>query len=130
MRSTLKKMITNQWMPSQDTNMPKQNPEFIDRINNPEKYPYITNKDNSISTHRMAAEVDENGNWFVFPTIVRLPTGELYQFEDNGQAMDYNMKANNYIPMPSKEAALNYAKGGYKKDTALEKFNPIANKIK
>jgi hypothetical protein len=46
----------------------------------------------------MAAEVDENGNWVVFPTIVRLPTGELYQFEDNGQAMDYNMRTGNYMP--------------------------------
>ena len=108
----------------------KKQPEFIDRIINPDKYPYITNKDKSISTHRMAAEIDENGNWVVFPTIVRLPTGELYQFEDNGQAMDYNMRTGNYMPMPSKEEALKYAEGGYKKGTALEKFNPLANKIK
>ena len=111
--------------------MPKEiKPEFIDRITNPAKYPYITNEDKSISTHRMAAEVDENGNWMVFPTIVRLPTGELYQFEDNGQAMDYNMRTGNYLPMASKKEALKYAEGGYKKGTALEKFNPLINKIK
>tara|TARA_R110000823_G_scaffold19242_2_gene59445 strand:+ start:205 stop:537 length:333 start_codon:yes stop_codon:yes gene_type:complete len=110
--------------------MPKEiKPEFLDRITNPQNYPYITNSDNSISTHRMAAEVDENGNWVVFPTIVMLPTGELYQFEDSGQAMDYNMRTGNYLSMPSKEEALNYAKGGYKKGT-LEEFNPLANKIK
>jgi hypothetical protein len=32
--------------------------------------------------------------------------------------------------MLSKEEALKYAEGGYKKGTALEKFNPMANKIK
>ena len=108
----------------------KKQPEFLNRIQNPEKYPYITNEDNSISTHRMAAEVDENGNWVVFPTIVRLPTGELYQFEDSGQAMDFNMRTGNYLPMPSKKDALNYAKGGYKKGTPLESFNPLTDKIK
>ena len=108
----------------------KVSPEFLDRINNPEKYPYITNEDNSISTHQMAAEVDENGNWVVFPTIVRLPTGELYRFEDNGQAMDYNMRTGNYLAMPSKKEAIKYAEGGYKKGTALEKFNPLMKKGK
>ena len=44
----------------------KEQPEFIDRILNPQKYPYLKNKDGSISTHEMAAEVDEDGNWFVF----------------------------------------------------------------
>jgi hypothetical protein len=58
-----------------------------------------------------------------------LPTGELYQFEDSGQAMDYNMRTGNYLSMPSKEEALNYAKGGYKKGT-LKEFNPLAKKIK
>ena len=41
----------------------KKKPEFIDRVLNPQKYPYIKNKDGSVSTHEMAAEVDENGNW-------------------------------------------------------------------
>lgn len=97
-------------------------PEFIDRINNPEKYPVIKNKDGSISTHRMAAEVDEKGNWFVFPTIVMLPSGELYEFKDSQQAMDYNLRTGNYLPMKSKEDAIVYASGGYKKGTKLEQM--------
>ena len=99
-------------------------PEFIDRINNPDKYPVLWNEDGSYSTHRMAAEVDENGNWFVFPTIVRLPSGELYQFEDNNQAMQYNMRIGNFLPMKSKKEALSYAKGGYKKGTPLSTYKP------
>ena len=99
-------------------------PEFVDRINNPDKYPVLWNEDGSYSTHRMAAEMDENGNWFVFPTIVRLPTGELYQFQDSGQAMDYNLRTGNYLPMKSKKEALNYAEGGYKKGTPLLTYKP------
>ena len=100
-------------------------PEFLDRINNPDKYPYIVNKDKSISTHRMAAEVDEQGNWFVFPTIVQMPSGELYEFKDNKSAQEYNMRTNNFLPMKSKEEAISYAKGGYKNKTPLQKFNPL-----
>lgn len=89
-------------------------PEFVDRINNPEKYPFIRNKDGSISTHRMAAEVDEQGNWMAFPTIVMLPTGELYQFENNQKAMEYARRTGNFLPMKGKEEAIAYAEGGYK----------------
>lgn len=89
-------------------------PEFIDRINNPEKYPFIRNKDGSISTHRMAAEVDEKGNWYAFPTIVMLPSGELYQFDNNDQAMNYALRTGNFLPMKNKDEAIKYAEGGYK----------------
>ena len=65
----------------------KKKPEFIDRILNPQKYPYITNKDGSVSTHEMAAEVDENGNWFVFPTI-QYDGKTLRRFKSNKEAME------------------------------------------
>ena len=76
----------------------------------------------------MAAEVDENGNWFVFPTIVRLPTGELYKFKDNNQAMDYNFRIGNFLPMKSKKEAISYAEGGYKKGTPLSTYKPKGKK--
>lgn len=89
-------------------------PEFIDRINNPQNYPFIRNDDGSISTHKMAAEVDENGNWYAFPTIVMLPSGELYEFNKPQQAMDYALRTGNFLLMKDKEAAIKYAEGGYK----------------
>jgi hypothetical protein len=102
-------------------------PEFVDRINNPQNYPYKENEDGSISTHRMAAEIDEEGNWFVFPTIVQLPTGELYEFKDNNTAMEYNRRTNNFLPMKTKDEAIKYAEGGYKTGTPLAgdvRFDP------
>jgi len=98
-------------------------PEFIDRINNPSKYPYIRNSDGSISTHRMAAEIDENGEWYVFPTI-QMINGKLKQFDDNRQAMDAALATGNFIKMPNKQEAVQYASGGYKKGTQLETYRP------
>ena len=97
--------------------MPKENakvePEFVDRVNNPEKYPFIRNEDGSVSTHKMAAETNEQGEWFVFPMIVMLPTGKLHEFKAAQSAMDYNLRTGNYLKMPEKKAKA-YAKGGYK----------------
>ena len=106
----------------------KEEPEFLDRINNPEKYPYIKNKDGSVSTHRMAAEIDDKtGNWIVFP-MIQFDGESLKQFETNQDAMDEAIATRNFLEMPSKEEALDYAKGGYKEGTALETFNPLAKK--
>jgi hypothetical protein len=107
----------------------KEKPEFLDRILNPEKYPYISNEDGSISTHRMAAETDENGNWFVFPTI-QFDGKTLKRFKTNKEAMNNALATNNFLKMKSKKEALTYAEGGYKKGTALEKFNPLLKKAK
>ena len=105
-------------------------PEFVQRINNPSKYPYIRNNDGSISTHRMAAETDEDGNWFVFPTI-QMVNGKLVQYEDNFEAMKKALKNGNFLSMPSKIDALKYAEGGYKKGTELEKkAKKKKNKVK
>jgi len=106
----------------------KQVLNFIDRIHNPDKYPVIMNDDGSWSTHRMAAEVDETGNWMVFPTIVQLPDGELFEFQDPYSAMEYARNTGEFVQMKDRKEALNYAKGGYKKGTPLETFNPFAGK--
>jgi hypothetical protein len=104
-------------------------PEFIDRINNPEKYPFITNEDSSISTHRMAADQDKDGNWYAHPMIVQLPSGELKEYTNQQQALENNLLSGNVLPMKSKEAALAYAKNGYKLGTPLEEFNPSAEQL-
>lgn len=94
-------------------------PEYLDRARNPRKYPYIKNFDLegnlvSVSTHLMAAEVDDKGNWYVFPTIVQLEDGTLKKFEDPYEAMDFNIQRGNFKMFKNKEKALKYAEGGYK----------------
>ena len=103
----------------------EESPAFVDRANNPQDYPHIKNADGSVSTHRMAAEVDENGNWFAFPTVVSMPGGELKEFGDNREAMSHNLKTGNVKEFgQDKDAALAYAEGGYKPE-ALTNFNPV-----
>ncbi len=102
----------------------KHIPEFLDRIENPQNYPVLRNEDGSFSTHSMAAEVDENGQWWVFPTIVPMgPNGELYRFEDPYVALEYNKRTKNALPQTSQKTALDYSRG-YKKGTPLETFKP------
>ena len=113
----------------------KKQPEFIDRINNPEKYPYIVNKDGSVSTHRMSAEVDERtGQWYVFPTI-QFDGKKLRIYDDNFKALEKALETGNFLKMPSKEDAIKYAgkkgeSGSYKTGTPLEKFDPLGRKAK
>lgn len=87
-----------------------KNPMFVERINNPKNYGYIDNEDGSISTHRMAAEIDEEGNVYAFPLIVQMPDGSLHQFEDPFEAMDYNKSVGNVLPFDDIESALEYTK--------------------
>ena len=64
-----------------------EEPEFIDRINNPENYPFIRNKDGSISTHLMAnsgVEIEGKETPIAFTMIQMMPNGELYKFK-NGE---------------------------------------------
>ena len=99
------------------------NPEYLNRVLKPEKYPFLKNKDGTVSTHKMVAEKDEKGNWFAFPTIVQLPDGTLHKFTDRSQAMSYNLRTGNFKAFKkNKDKAIEYAKGGYKKGTPLENF--------
>jgi len=105
-------------------------PEFIERTKHPERFPFIENRDEqgnvvSLSTHRMAAEVDEQGNWFAFPTIVGLPDGSLLPFQDSRKAFRFNMRIGNFKEFgKDKDAALEYARGGYK-TKAMRDFDPL-----
>ncbi len=81
--------------------------------------PVIQNPDGSHSTHLMAAETDEDGNWWAFPTIVR-EDGELKKLSKK-EAFKWNLDNNEAVAFgPDKERALSFAEGGYKIGTPLE----------
>ncbi len=86
-------------------------------------YPRIANEDGSYSTHKMAAEVDENGNWYAFPLIQEID-GKLEELSPQ-RAMAKAIRDGNLKRFGAeKEAALEYAKGGYKKGTVIEARGP------
>ncbi len=90
------------------------NLNFVQRIKNPAIFPNIPNPDGSISTHLMAAETDENGNWYVFPTIVQNEDGSLEKLELR-EAQRRAIRSGEFIPF-GKDAtsAMEFSAGGYK----------------
>jgi len=88
---------------------------FVQRILNSSIFPVISNEDGSVSTHKMAAEIDENGEWLVFPTIVSLPDGRLLDLKDNRSALDFAKKTGEFINFGNnKDDAIPFAANGYK----------------
>ena len=106
-------------------------PEFIDRINNPQNYPFIDKTEKGAfmdqeryATHLMSNTITEDGTPIAFPMIQYIPeTGELYEFKDFKNARDHAVRTGNYKTFKSEPEALDYAKN-YKKGTPLEKFKP------
>jgi len=94
------------------TGKSKKTPAYQDRIDNPQNYGYVDNKNGSISTHRMGtAEVD--GSFVAFPNIVQDPaTGKLREFGDDKwkQALQWNMKNGNVKKFATESEALTYSK--------------------
>jgi hypothetical protein len=83
--------------------------------------PFIENQDGTRSTHRMAAEKDEYGTGWAFPTIVQLDNGSLHHFEDHGDALKWNINRGEAVPFGNdKDSALRFAEGAYKQGTPLE----------
>ena len=120
-------LAQNNYEPPEEPSQPatvepiSQEPEFIDRINNPQNYPVISNPDGSISTHRMAAEIDPaDKKWKVFPTI-QMIDGKLQEFGDPFDALASAKQYGNFISMPNKKSALAYT-DSYKEDTPLPVF--------
>jgi len=101
-------------------------PEFLDRIYNPQNHKFIMNDDGTISTHLMAAEMDSDGNWYVFPLIQEDAEGNLNDYRnDFDTAMERAITSGNFLPFgQNKDAALEFSKN-YKQGTPLENFNPM-----
>jgi hypothetical protein len=85
-------------------------------------HPRIKQPDSSYATHLMAAETDEEGNWFAFPTVQPDATGKLAAMRLRA-AQSKAMRDKNYKAFGKDAgAALSYAEGEYKKDTVIDSF--------
>lgn len=81
--------------------------------------PFIQNPDGTRSTHLMAAEVDPQGNWHAFPTIIR-QNNQLMKLPVQ-DAFAWNLKNKETVPFgQNKDAAFQFAQGGYKIGTPLQ----------
>lgn len=88
--------------------------DFVKRARNPNG-PQVDGMSGHPSTHIMATEVDREGNWYSFPTLVRKSDGTMHRFTDNFEAMNYALKTGEYIPFGrDKDAAIRFGGDGYK----------------
>lgn len=85
-----------------------KNKSFVQRILTPQNYPSLDNGDGTTSTHSMAAEVDGNGNWRVFPTVLITKAG-IKRFSPE-EAWRHTEKSGNFIDFgKNKDAALDFS---------------------
>jgi hypothetical protein len=82
--------------------------------------PFITQSTGERSTHKMAAEIDENGDWFAFPLIQKQTDGKLKELPTK-EAQAKAIKEGNVKRFgKDKDGALRYAAGGYKRGTPID----------
>lgn len=98
------------------------NPKFEDRINNPQKYPYLINERGDFVTHRMA-----DAGTMVYPLVQLQKDGTL---KDYGKDFEGARKAaeqtGNFKIFNTEDEAKKYAEGGYKTD----KFNKYYKELR
>jgi hypothetical protein len=100
-------------------------PQFLDRVANPQNYPYIQRDSGERSTHMMAAEIDDQGVSHAFPMIVMMPDGKLKEFNNPWEAMAYNKSIGNTKQFGDIQKAVGYAEGAYKTPEFLNYFRQL-----
>lgn len=84
---------------------------WVDRGLNPDMYPKIDNQDGTFSTHRLAYSTGDNGEAYVYPTIIQNDKGELEQLDDKA-AWEYAKKTKTAMRIPNVKLAEYYSKNG------------------
>ena len=92
---------------------------WVDRGLNPDKYPKIDNQDGTFSTHRLAYSTGDNGEAYVYPTIIQNDKGELEQLDDKA-AWEYAKKTKTAMRVPNVKLAEYYSKNGLIKHSEKE----------
>ena len=84
---------------------------WVDRGLHPDKYPVINNDDGTISTHRLEYVTGDDGEAYVYPTIIQDNDGKLKQLSSE-QAADHAWNTKTAIQIPNQKLAEYYSKNG------------------
>ena len=87
---------------------------FVQRALHPENYPKLQNPDGSVSTHSMAADMDAQGNWFAYPTVIQAQPGNWLQRLPKIEAWGHAERTGQRIPFADAQKAIEFSKE-YKK---------------
>lgn len=84
---------------------------WVDRGLNPDNYPSITNEDGSVSTHKLSYVTGDDGEAYVYPTIVLQEDGSLKELTPD-EAWKYAKDTNTAMRVPNVKLAEYYSKNG------------------
>ncbi len=108
------KMLTDMLLQS------NKDKDFVKRIINPNSIASLDRGNGVTSTHSMRHDVDETGQWYVYPSVVN-QNGKLVDLGD--KAFNYAKENNEYIKVNDPKLAEWISTGGYKQtETAHESF--------
>jgi hypothetical protein len=79
----------------------------------------LRGKSGKVETHKLAAEIDDDGKVYVFPTVVELEDGRLKKFKDNYEALKYNKEHKETIEFPDIDSAVKFTQS-YKKHPLIK----------
>ena len=84
---------------------------WVERGLNPDNYPKIDNGDGTFSTHRLAYSTGDEGEAYVYPTIIQNDKGKLEQLNDHA-AWEYAVKTKTAMRIPNVQLAEYYSQNG------------------
>lgn len=88
-----------------------KNLNWVERGLNPDNYPIINNEDGTYSTHKLAYSTGDNGEAYIYPTIIQNDKGELEQLSDE-DAWEYAVKTKTAMVVPNIKLAEYYTRNG------------------
>jgi len=104
-----------------DTLRRNSDKNFVQRVLRADDYPVIKNPDGSVSTHLMAAEIDDKtGKNIVFPTIVQGKQGGALKQMALRDAQKYATDTGEYIDFPTLDEAIKFSSDTYKRGTNID----------
>lgn len=86
-----------------------KNKSFVQRILNPHAYPVLQNPDGTVSTHSMAWAEANDGKFYVYPTVLTTPKGQLVRHSDD-DAWKHTQATGNFLVFDSAEEADYFSK--------------------
>jgi hypothetical protein len=96
---------------SKGLNAKYSNLNWVQRGLNPDNYPTIKNEDGSFSTHKLSYSTGDNGEAYIFPTIIQDEAGNLTEL-DQDKAFEYARKTNTFMTVPNEKLAEYYSMNG------------------
>lgn len=84
---------------------------WVERGLNPDNYPNIDNKDGTFSTHKLSYVTGDEGEAYIYPTIIQQEDSTLKEYSQD-ESWEYVKKTNTAMRIPSVKLAEYYSQNG------------------